>query len=303
VTEAGPAVTVVVCTVNRFDHLMACLRTILANPGRDFEVLVVDQNDPATHARAIAGAGPDPRLRWIRTGIRGLSHARNCALEGARAPLLAFTDDDCRVPPDWVQRIAAAFGADPELSMLFGAATLRPEDRARGWGAEFEPQQTREFRHTLPDGGTLWGVGANMTIHRRVFDRVGAFDVVLGSGAPLFAGEEIDLTIRALQAGFKVLHTPEVSVIHLGVRQGAEAGRLMRSYGIGLGATFAKHVRLGTPGAARLLASWVALQGGRSVRNVLAGQRHPGFGLMAAVMLGACKAMGRPIDRSHAVFS
>jgi hypothetical protein len=76
----------------------------------------------------------------------------------------------------------------------------------------------------------------------------------------------------------------------------------MRSYGIGLGATLGKHVRLGTPGAAKLLAHWVAVQGGRSVRNAIAGQRHPGFGLMASVILGACKAYVRPLDRGRAVY-
>jgi GT2 family glycosyltransferase len=301
VTEA-PAVSVVVCTVNRFDHLIDCLRAILANTGRDFEVLVVDQNDPATHARAVAAAGDDPRLRWICSEVRGLSHARNRALAEARAPLIAFTDDDCRVPADWVEHIEATFAADPELSILFGAALLRPEDRAKGWGAEFEPHHTREFRHTLPDGGATWGVGANMTIHRRVFERVGGFDVMLGVGAPFTAGEEIDLTIRALADGFKVLHSPRVSLIHLGVREGAEAGRLMRSYGVGLGATLAKHVRLGTPGAGKLMAQWLALQGGRSVRNVLAGHRHPGFGLLAAVMFGAYKGLRQPIDGARGTF-
>jgi len=297
-----PAVSVVVCTVNRYDHLVACLRTILANPGQDFEVLVVDQNDPDTHRRAIAEVGEDRRLRWIPSGVRGLSHARNRALEHARAPLIAFTDDDCRVPPNWVDSIIAAFRSDPDVSLVFGAAVLRPQDRARGYGAEFEPPERRELQHVLPDGRTLWGVGANMIIHRRVFERIGGFDVKLGAGAPLFAGEEIDLTIRSLAEGFKVLHTPDVSLLHLGVRVGAEANRLMRSYGIGLGATLGKHVRLGTPGAAKLLMHWIAIQGGRSVRNAMAGQRHPGFGLWASVMLGACKAYVHPLDRARAVY-
>jgi len=302
-SSAGPALSVVVCTVNRYEHLLACLRTILDNPGQDFEVLVVDQNDAETHRRAMAAVGPDPRLRWILSSVRGLSHARNRALQDARGPVIAFTDDDCRVPPDWVERITAAFRADPEVSLLFGAAILRPEDRARGWGAEFEPHHRRELQHALPDGRTVWGVGANMAIHRRVFERVGGFDPMLGAGAPFHAGEEIDLTIRSICEGFKVLQTPEVSVLHLGVREGRAAGRLMRSYGIGLGATLGKHVRLGNPGAMKLLAHWVTLQGSRSFRRALAGERHPGFGLMAAVVVGACKASVRPLDRGRAVYA
>jgi hypothetical protein len=179
---------------------------------------------------------------------------------------------------------------------------LRPEDRAEGYAAEFEPSELRVLRDGLPDMRLPWGVGANMAIRRTALDSIGRFDTMLGAGAPFFAGEEIDITIRALTTGRKVVHTPEISVLHLGIRKGDDAARLMRGYGIGLGATFSKHVRLRTPGSGRALAQWLALHGERSIRNALRGQKNPGFGLVASVIWGACRAAIAPLDVSGATY-
>lgn len=298
-----PEVTIIVSTRNRPEHVTACLDSILANTGVDFEVVVVDQSDKPDSHVAAERACNDPRLRWIETNTRGLSTSRNIGLAAVRAPTVAFTDDDCRVPTDWAASIASMFAADPDLTMLFGAVLLRPEDRAEGYAAEFEPAELREMRYTLPSMRTQWGVGANMAVRRSAFNLIGTFDPLLGAGARFFSAEEIDMTIRVLTAGMKVVHTPDISVLHLGIRRGEEASHLMRGYGIGLGATFSKHIRLRTPGSARALAQWLYLHGQRSVRNALRGDPHPGFGLVASVVKGACSSLRFPLDTLRSTYA
>jgi glycosyltransferase involved in cell wall biosynthesis len=305
-TENGPSMTcrvsVVVSTMNRPDQIVECVRSVLANPGARFELVVVDQSDRAVTDRALASVGHDARLRWVVTETRGLSASRNVGISATRAPIVAFTDDDCRVPDDWVARIETAFAADEQLALLFGAVVLRPEDRLKGYAAEFEPTETREFHRKLPDVRSSWGVGANMSIRRAVFDQIGMFDLMLGAGSSFRAGEEIDLTIRALNAGLKVFHDPSIAVIHLGVREGPAASRLMRGYGIGLGATLTKHVRLGTRGAGRLLAQWLLIHGRRSVSNAIRLHRNPGLGLVGSVVWGACRSFELRVDKSSNVY-
>jgi GT2 family glycosyltransferase len=295
-------VSVIVSTLNRPEDVVDCVRSILANRA-DFEVVVVDQSAPEVSDRARTALGTDPRLAWITSATRGLSTSRNVAVAAARAPVLAFTDDDCRVPTDWVARIDEIFAADGELAMLFGAVVLSPEDRAKGYAAEFEPTETRTFQHTLPDLRTQWGIGANMAVSRRVFDSVGVFDTRLGAGTAFPAGEEMDLSIRAIASGFKVVQTPSVAVTHLGVRVGAAASKLMRGYGIGLGAMLAKHARLGTPGAAYVLGHWLVFHSARTLSRAIRGDKQPGFGLLAAVLLGAYRSMWVPIDKTTRLYS
>ena len=299
----NPAISVIVATRNRPEHIASCIASILANTEIEFELLVVDQSDTNAGREAVEKLGPDSRLHWIETNTRGLSASRNIGVAMTRTPIIAFTDDDCRVPSDWLKNILTMFLNDPDLSLLFGAVALRPEDCSRGFAATFAPARVRELQHKLPDMRSPWGIGANMAIRRNAFDVIGTFDPLLGAGAIFFAGEEIDMIIRALTAGLKVVETPHFTVLHLGVRRGTDASRLMRQYGIGFGATFAKHVRLRTPGAARALAQWVAIHGRRSVGKALRGQKRPGFGLVAAVLWGACRSVASSLHKQRSLFA
>lgn len=293
-----PAVSIVVCTRNRPEHIGDCVASILATGDTSFELLVIDQSDSSA-GFDIAGKGcTDRRLRWIRIGSRGLSTARNAGVRMARAPVVAFTDDDCRVPVDWVSRIASSFSSDPELSLLFGEVRLRPEDKGKGFAATFLPPAVRELKPGLSDVRTPWGIGANMAARSTVFEAIGTFDPALGAGSDLFAGEEFDLRIRALAAGLRVIETPHVTVVHRGMRSGKDASLLMRGYGVGFGAVLFKHVRLGTPGARRALADWFGLHVWRSAVRTLSGHPTPGFGLLAGVLRGAYRAARRPLGET-----
>lgn len=295
--KEAPSLSVLVSTRNRPDQILECVQSVLTNDDASFELIVVDQSD-GDDSRAALGALIDAgQVRYFSTPTRGLSRSRNVGLSHARGELLVFTDDDCRVPRDWVSGMRALFEADPALGMAFGAVGLRPEDRAIGYAAEFAPEAVHVLQHSLPDMRRPLGVGANMAMRRSLIDRVGDFDPLLGAGAPLVAAEEIDLTFRALAAGLKVMHTPQVEVIHLGIRRGAELQRLIRGYGFGLGAMFAKHVRLGTPGATAALADWLMLHGRRSLNNALKGDRRPGFGLVASVLAGVAASARYGLER------
>jgi GT2 family glycosyltransferase len=296
-----PDLSVIVSTRDRPADIVDCVRSILAIPDDGFELVVVDQSRPDAHRQAVAAVPAHPRLRWVPSDTRGLSVSRNIGVAATRAPIIAFTDDDCRVPPDWLSGLRQAFATDGDLALLFGRVVLSAEDRARGYAAEFDPPVDREFLHA-PDARVPWGVGANMAVRRAVFDRVGVFDPLLGAGAPFRAAEEIDLTLRVLAQRMKVKHTRQVEVVHLGVREGAEASRIMRAYGEGLGAALAKHVRMGTAGAARLLIHWSWLQGCRAVAATLRGHRNPGFGLLAAVWLGVSRSVRVRVNRTAGLF-
>ncbi len=297
-----PRIAVVVPTRNRPDHADPCAQSILANPERDLEFILVDQSDDDSTERAVAVHRSDPRFRYVRTPTRGASAARNAGIEVSVAPIIAFTDDDCRVAVDWIERIEEIFERDPTADILFGRVSIPEELRVRGHGAAFEPHE-REYQSCLPAADVAWGIGANMSVRRRLFDRVGTFDPLLGPGAPFRAGEECDLMIRALAAGLKVVNAAEVEVAHLGVRAGHDATKLYRGYGVAMGATLAKHVRMGTPESVHLFVSWVTHFGARGIRNALLGRRPTGLGMIGGMLCGVCRSVPHRIDRAHAIYA
>jgi glycosyltransferase involved in cell wall biosynthesis len=296
-----PKIAVVVPTRNRPDHAEPCTKTILANPERDLELILIDQSDDDATERAVEPYRTDPRFRHVRTKTRGASNARNLGIAVSIAPVIAFTDDDCRVASDWIQRIEEIFARDAAADIVFGRVTIPRELAARGVGADFEPHE-REYLERIPAAHVAWGIGANMSVRRTLFDGVGTFDPLLGPGALFFAGEECDLMMRALARGRKVVNAAEVAVSHLGVREGDAASALWRGYGVAMGATFAKHVRMRTRTSVRLTLAWLAHFGWRGFTNFLLARRPSGLGLVAGMLRGFFQALVRPIDRAGGVY-
>src|SRR5713226_3277827 len=86
-------------TRNRPAHAAACVETALATSGFD-EVILIDQSDGPATEEALSKI-QDPRFRYVRTPTRGVTIARNIGIELSKGTIIACTDDDCRVAPDW----------------------------------------------------------------------------------------------------------------------------------------------------------------------------------------------------------
>jgi glycosyltransferase involved in cell wall biosynthesis len=297
-----PRIAVVVPTRNRPDHAEPCVRAVLASPERDLELVLIDQSDTDATEHATAIYRTDPRFRHVRTTTRGASNARNLGIDLSVAPIVLFTDDDCRVAADWIQRVEEIFDRDPVADIIFGRVTIPSDLAAHGVGADFEPHE-REYQDRLPAADVAWGIGANMSVRRSLFARIGTFDPLLGPGAPFHAGEECDLMLRALARRYKVVNAVEVAVSHLGVRQGAAASALWRGYGVAMGATLAKHMRMRTRRSVRLTLTWLTHFGWRGLRNVLRAQSPSGLGLVAGMIQGVVRSCSHPIDRARGVYS
>jgi glycosyltransferase involved in cell wall biosynthesis len=295
-------ISAVVPTRNRPDHAAPCADSILKNEGDDFELVMIDQSDDDATERALATYSQDRRFNYVRSSTRGASAARNVGVEKSRAPIIAFTDDDCRVSADWLQQALRLLQREPDADLVFGRVSIPEELKGKGFAADFEPHQ-REYQHRLPPAHLAWGLGANMIVRRSLFERLGTFDPLLGPGAPFRAGEESDLAIRALAAGHKVVNAAEISVLHLGIREGDEASKLMRGYGRAMGATFTKHVRLGTKDSKVLLLSWFTHFAGLGLRNLVQGKRPTGLGLVGGMLAGASRSLSQPIDRGRGIYT
>jgi glycosyltransferase involved in cell wall biosynthesis len=294
------ALSVVVPTRNRPDHAGPCVASILANPG-SFELVLIDQSDTDATELAMRPYLRDPRVRIVRTHTRGASNARNLGVSETSRPLIAFTDDDCRVAADWLEQVAKIFAADPAADILYGRVTIPRHLQGKGFAADFEPHR-REYHREFPAVDVPWGIGANMSVRRSLFERIGGFDVLLGPGAPFNAGEEFDLMIRALASGSKIVNAAEAQVEHLGVREDDDASKLMRGYGVSVGATLAKHIRLRTPDSTGLALDWIVHFGFAGLRNALSGKRPTGLGLVAGMLKGMCLSSKRQIDFKRHVY-
>ena len=97
-------VTVAISVYNSEEHIGSCIKSILAQTISKFEVLVVE-DPPFDRTDKIIALFKDNRIRYFRNQIKlGLSGSRNKGLELAKGKYVFFTDDDCVVSPNWIER-------------------------------------------------------------------------------------------------------------------------------------------------------------------------------------------------------
>ena len=87
---------------NSVTTIAECVASLLAlrYPRRRLEVVVVDNGSTDGTRDVLTAFGNDVRV--LSEPIRGASAARNRGIRDARSQMIAFTDADCTVEPDWL---------------------------------------------------------------------------------------------------------------------------------------------------------------------------------------------------------
>lgn len=207
VSEPVPQVSVVVPTHDRPERLAALLAGLRSQTiaPEAFEVIVVDDGSltPGTLAVLAEEMGRGAlRLRSVRhPTARGTAGGRNSGWRVARAPLVAFTDDDCVPEASWLSEALAVSGRHPG-AIVQGRTEANPSELGR----------RGVFSRTI----SVEALGpqyeaCNIFYPRELLERVDGFDETFG----LFsAGEDTDLAWRALEAGAQTAFAPDAVVFH-----------------------------------------------------------------------------------------
>lgn len=212
-----PTVSIILCTRNRAEHLRATLDSLAEVQiplAWEVELLLVD-NGSSDHTQRVIERAEFPHVvvRSLKEPRRGLSLARNKAVEEARGEVLLFTDDDVRVPENWVEGMTTPILTGP-ADAVAGGVTLAPYLK-RAWQAK-DPWLTSPLATTaaLDEQDPTRLVGANMAISKRVFEVIPCFDTNLGAGTDLQMGEETLFTQQMKSRGFTVVSAFDIAVEH-----------------------------------------------------------------------------------------
>jgi len=241
-------VTIVVCTRNRVDALHRCLSSIsetkLRCPTAKAELVVVD-NGPSDNTRDFVStwlrSAPLP-VRFVEERRPGLAAARNAGVRNARGRLIAFTDDDCRVAPNYLSDMLRHFDEDKTPAIRGGRVELG-DLTDLPLGIKVDDTEAL-FQYPMHPG--LIALGCNMVIHRDVFAHIGPFDERFGSGALFKASEETDFFYRAYLRKVPVSYVPDMAVYHFHGRKSLDVARAHYwNYSTGTGALYAKHLFAG----------------------------------------------------------
>ena len=157
-----------------------------------FEVVVVRADDPGPKA----GAPDGLRVRFLSAAAdSGPAAKRNVGWRATVAPLVAFTDDDCRPAADWLERLVEATDGEGADLILQGRTEPDPDEMQRLYGLA--------VTQTIA-APSSWYETCNIAYSRALLERLDGFDEAFAgddAGDYPIGGEDTDLGLRAVAAG------------------------------------------------------------------------------------------------------
>jgi glycosyltransferase involved in cell wall biosynthesis len=230
-------VSLVVATLDRSEEFRRMLESMRKQTERRFELIIIDQNSDDRLVSIIEGKRADGLvIRHVRRDTRGVCPARNAGLALARAPIVAFPDDDCWYEPDAVANALAYFTAQPTIVGVVGHWVEFDPDRRRP-PASLDPRRWRLYK-----GGDA--AAFSLFFRTEALRAVNGFNEYLGPGSYFGCAEEEDLILRLLETNARIDYVPTVHIHHDHSHAPALTDaqrRRNRLYGRGTGAVLAKH--------------------------------------------------------------
>lgn len=201
--------SVIIPVYNRPDEMAEMLASLAAQTEKNFEVVVVEDGSSLPCQEEVDRYAGGLEIQYITKPNTGRSDTRNVGMKHAKGDYFLFFDSDCILPPEYIQTLNRCLQND--YTDCFGGP-----DRALPTFTDMQKAVNFAMTSFLTTGG-IRGSGKvcmekfhprsfNMGLSRAVYEKVGGF-------ADMF-GEDIDLSIRIRQAGFRTLLFPEVSVYH-----------------------------------------------------------------------------------------
>lgn len=225
--EGVPSYSILICTHNRAPVLREALANVdrLALPdGASVEVVVVNNASTDATEQVVREHAASARFptKYVVEPRLGLSAARNAGLRACTGERIAFTDDDGFPERDWLLQYDAAF-ARHEIDWAFGPVIPRWPGKQPSW---YGPE-VRHYFAALDYGEQQFEArflehqfyGVNNCCERAKILELGDFREDQGNVGPDgvmgTVGDDTDIFIRALRAGFCVRYLPEPKVHHL----------------------------------------------------------------------------------------
>ena len=228
----APLVSIIIVSYNTKEMTLACIQSVIDETTVPYELIVLDNASSDGSAEAIAQAYPDIHF-MAETDNHGFAKGNNLAAVHARGEYLLLLNPDTLVLDGAIDKLVAFAEGSPEAG-IWGGRHLDAERKMREdacwrrlslWNVFCRTAGlTGLFSKSALFNSEAYGgwlrdterqvdviTGALMLMKRRFWEELGGFDLRF-----IMYGEEVDLCLRAAQAGAAPLFTPTVEIVHFG---------------------------------------------------------------------------------------
>lgn len=222
-------ISLVTATLGRVKELDRLCISLVNQCYKDFELILVDQNEAETLNNIVEKYEKYFNLIHIKSSIKGLSYNRNIGLRYCHGEIIGFPDDDCYYDENVLFQVANQFCSDSKYNFVI------TEVKGIGTNKIFirNPRRPIKRKHIFK-----YCISYNFFVRRN--PNV-LFDEKMGVGRYWGSGEETDYLWTLLQKKDIGIFLPDTYIFH---PQNAASINYNRaySYGLGFGALFKKEI-------------------------------------------------------------
>ena len=205
-------ISIVILTHNRLGPLQACIESVRKNKGGDYEIIVVDNCSTDGTGKALE---KEKGVRVIRFDEdMELSVCRNAGIDAARGDIIAFTDDDCTVETDWLERIEADLANHDAVGGI--AKPMGKISFPRWWDQELNWMVGLSVPgHYGPQAGIVYLPGSlNLAYRAAPLKKLKFKEGIGGIGGKNMTREDSDLWTRTREGEYSTLFDSKLVVYH-----------------------------------------------------------------------------------------
>lgn len=267
--ECAFGLSVVIVSYNCRDFLRLCLDSLLWAKRDDIEVIVVDNASTDSTVQLLKNDYPTVVVVENSENV-GFGKACNQGMQIAQGRYLLMLNPDTIAPEDLADRVYSFMDSHLDCGamgvyMADGCGNYLPESKrmvptlfnsfckfsglarlfprsgllALYYAGHIRPDQTAEVEILA---------GAFMALRREAVEAVGGFDEDY-----FMYGEDVDLSWRMVQLGWKIYYNPEITIIHFKGESSSKAPSSIKAFYKAMETFYAKHYDIGSRGLLMLL--------------------------------------------------
>lgn len=203
------ALSLIIPLYNRPDEIRELLDSLCLQSDSDFELIIVEDGSQVKSEEIVQAYADRLRVRYFFKPNSGPGQSRNYGAERAQGNYFIFLDSDCIIPSNYIKSVKAFLSCDPVDA--FGGPdradeSFSPIQKAINYSmtALFTTGGIRGSKHSVEK---FHPRSFNMGYTKEVFETTAGF-------AKMRFGEDIDMSIRMMKAGFSTALIPEAYVYH-----------------------------------------------------------------------------------------
>lgn len=212
--------SIVIAVRNENQYIEQCLKGIFAQDFKEnFEVIIIDGMSTDGTYETLLKLKNQYHFNLERNKKINAAAGRNIGIKKAQGKYIAFIDGDAIPARDWLTQIHHVFSQQKENVVGVGGPDKLPTDSTKkarriGYvmtsplarGGRFNPStqhsliEHERYADHIPT--------CNLCLKKQVFQTIGVFD------EKFIKGQDLELNYRITKAGFKLVYSPKIQVVH-----------------------------------------------------------------------------------------